>query len=32
MEGTPLLAVAAGEVIARGVGGRLEGIFEGSLI
>lgn len=26
-EGTPLLAVAAGEVIARGEGGRLEGIF-----
>lgn len=26
-EGTPLLAVAAGEVIAAGVGGRLEGIF-----
>lgn len=26
-EGTPLLAVASGEVIARGEGGRLEGIF-----
>jgi hypothetical protein len=26
-EGTPLLAVAAGEVIAKGEGGRLEGIF-----
>lgn len=26
-EGTPLLAVSAGEVIARGEGGRLEGIF-----
>lgn len=26
-EGTPLLAVASGKVIAKGVGGRLEGIY-----
>jgi len=26
-EGTPLLAIAAGEVIASGEGGRLEGFF-----
>lgn len=26
-EGTPLLAVAAGEIVARGEGGQLEGIF-----